>query len=102
MQFVEIEGSREEIRKLREIAGVTLPRGTHDLGGGRRRASGYVTDEALAELRRRGLTVRVLMDDEELRRRDKKTEDMMRDVFERERAEKQQKAPDDSSGSKKP
>lgn len=92
MHFVEIEGTLEELRGLHGIEGLKLQRGARDLGGGRWRASATVMrNEAIEEMKQRGLTVRVTMDEEEVLRRQRETQEMMKEVLEQERAEREAK-----------
>jgi hypothetical protein len=100
MHFVEIEGTLQELRALHGIEGLKLQGGERDLGGGRWRASATVTrNEAFEEMKRRGLTVHVTMDEDEALRRQRETQEMMKEVLEQERAEREAKR---KEGPKKP
>ena len=81
MKFVELEGTLAELQSLVGIAGLEGPGGHRDVGGGRRRATGIIHDDAaIAEIERRGVTVRVTMDDDEVERRIEADMAMMRDI----------------------
>jgi len=68
--FIDIEGPLVELAALRGIAGLELERGASPVGGGRHRVGAYVSRKgALSEVRARGLTTRVVMDEAEARRR---------------------------------
>src|SRR5687768_12178278 len=76
MMFIEIEGTRDEIRGLNDIDGLELSRGGEDLGGGRIKTRAFVRrNAAIDEIRARGLTVRVTKDEAEIKRRIQKDQD---------------------------
>lgn len=81
MMFVHIEGTLDELRGLTTLKGLELQRGAHDLGGGRWRASGVVRVKSLIDdIKARGLTVTVTMDEDEVDRRVKADHEMMKDA----------------------
>lgn len=70
MMFIEIEGTRDQIKDLNTVRGLELPRGGTPLGGGQYRTTGFLTrNEAVAEIEARGLRVRIVMDEAEVKRR---------------------------------
>jgi hypothetical protein len=104
MMFVQIEGSLDELRGLQRVEGLRLQRGAHDLGGGRWRASAYLTSKTtLAEVQARGLTVRVTMDEDEVNRRVQVDKEMMKEAHRDGGAAKAGKDQDGGTpGSRKP
>ena len=77
--FVKIEGPLVALRGLIQISGLDLAAGVHDLGGGRWRASAYAeSPSAVDEVRARGLTVTVILDEDETNRRMDADHEMMR------------------------
>jgi hypothetical protein len=68
--FIEIEGTKAELRALQGIAGLDLERGASDLGGGRFKVGAMVRRKgAMLDIQARGLAVRVIMDEAEVQRR---------------------------------
>ncbi len=67
--LIEIEGDADALKAARATDGLTIDdHGQRPLGANRYRVSGRATDAAIAALRARGLTVRVIQTAEELRR----------------------------------
>jgi hypothetical protein len=70
MMFIEVEGTRDQIKDLNSVQGVERPRGGSDIGGGKYRQTVFITrKEAIAEIEARGLMVRVVLDEDEVKRR---------------------------------
>ena len=68
--FIEVEGTKAELRALQGIAGLELERGATDLGGGRFKVGAMVRRKgAMLDIQARGLAVRVIMDEAEAQRR---------------------------------
>lgn len=81
MKFVELEGTLSELQSLVGIPGLEGPGGHRNIGGGRRRATGIIHDDAaIAEIERRGVKVSITMDDDEVERRIEADMAMMRDI----------------------
>ena len=67
MQLVRIAGPAEPMRRLAEVEGLQFERTSATrLEGETWRVSGYATDEALAQLRGRGLQVELVVEAEQL------------------------------------
>jgi hypothetical protein len=67
MQLIDIAGPKAILRGLLDVAGLDLSiHSASEQGEGTWRVSGYATDKALAELRRRGCTVTIVMDAEQV------------------------------------
>ena len=67
MQLVRIAGPAEPMRRLSEVAGLEFERtSATKLEGDTWRVSGYATDEALEELRGRGLSVELVVESAQL------------------------------------
>jgi len=81
---VEIEGQPDVLRGLtgrKGVAGLDLVRRVDELGDGRWKVQGTVeSHDVIDELERRGLTVRVVMDEDEVNRRIDLDKEMMRDA----------------------
>lgn len=68
--FIEIEGTKAELRALQGIDGLELPRGATDLGGGRFKVRAFVQRKGvLLDLQARKLTVRVVRDEADVTRK---------------------------------
>jgi len=68
--IVTIEGEETPLLALRNVEGLELEdHGRKPLGGGRFQLTASATDPAIAELRRRGLDVKVIESAEEMDRR---------------------------------
>jgi hypothetical protein len=84
MMHVEIEGQPDALRELvgrKGIEGLDLVRRVDELDDGRWKVQGTVeSQEVIDELEGRGLTVRVIMDEEEVNRRIDLDMEMMRDA----------------------
>jgi hypothetical protein len=79
--FIQIEGPLPDLQGLARIEGLDLQRGAHDLGGGRYRASAFAESKAAVdEVRARGLVVKVIMDEDETKRRMDADHAMMKDA----------------------
>jgi hypothetical protein len=79
MMIIQIEGPIGEIRKLNKMPGVRLQSGVHPRGGDNYAIYATVTrDEAVDEIRARGLTVIVTMDKDEVQRRSQADRDLMK------------------------
>jgi hypothetical protein len=67
VQLIRIVGPKEPMRLLGEVAGLDFERTSATrLDDDRWRISGYATDEALAELQARGLSIELVVDNAQL------------------------------------
>lgn len=84
MMQVEIEGPPDELRGLtgrKGVAGLDLVRRVDELDDGRWKIYGTVeSQEVIDELEKRGLTVHVVMDEDEINRRIDLDKEMMKDA----------------------
>ncbi len=77
---IELEGDAATLLRVRDIPGLSVSdHGQRNLGGGRFRISAQATDEAIAELRGRGVAVTVLQTGEEMQRHLEKLERLNKD-----------------------